>query len=385
MPESAAAAAAAGIYSLPGKLREGLQMRQLPALDAIRAVAAFLVVFYHFSADVIPGGLGVLAFFVLSGFLITWLLLIEAEKFSGISLRLFYLRRSLRIFPAFYCYWVLVIGLLLLLDKRIIWPQVWSSFFYVNNYYQALNGDPSTLLSHTWSLGVEEQFYLLWPAAFALLWRNPRRMISTLVIVIAGVWVHRELLYFVWKVPGGYIYEAFDTRADHLAIGCLLAVVLRTGACAGFWRGLCATPVFSILTFAALVGSVLMANSGIQGYRDSVGFIVDPVLVALLIPQLIAFRETALWRWVNWGWVQYLGRISYSIYLYQQIVPDIVRNVAPAADGPVRLGIQLGVLLVMASGSYWVIEKPFLALKDRYGTRRKERHIQSVGTEQPAL
>src|SRR5688500_5551724 len=96
-----ATSTAYNIDRLPENLREGLRMRQLPALDAIRAVAAFLVVFYHFWSPQIPGGLGVLAFFVLSGFLITWLLLIESEKFGGISLRLFYLRRSLRIFPAF--------------------------------------------------------------------------------------------------------------------------------------------------------------------------------------------------------------------------------------------------------------------------------------------
>jgi len=149
--------------SLPDGLVNGLKQSHLPSLDGLRAIAALLVVFMHAGLSWCPGGLGVLAFFVLSGFLITWLLLKEEERFGRISMKLFYIRRSLRIFPAFYVYWLLLIGSLLFFQKRILWGQALSSFFYVNNYYQAILGDPNTGFSHTWSLGIEEQFYLLWP------------------------------------------------------------------------------------------------------------------------------------------------------------------------------------------------------------------------------
>ncbi|HSR06312.1 MAG TPA: acyltransferase, partial [Bryobacteraceae bacterium] len=97
-----------------GALRANLAKRHMPSLDGLRAIAAFLVVFYHAGVAWSPGGLGVLTFFVLSGFLITWLLLKEEEQSGTISLKSFYIRRSLRIFPAFYAYWFLVSAALLL-------------------------------------------------------------------------------------------------------------------------------------------------------------------------------------------------------------------------------------------------------------------------------
>src|SRR5256885_10455621 len=201
--------------SLPASLAAGLQKSHLASLDGIRAVAVSLVVLYHLNLPGVPGGMGVLIFFVLSGFLISWLLLKEEERFGHISLKLFYARRTLRIFPAFYVYWFLIIALWIISSRHIFRAQALSSFFYVSNYYQAIFGDPNTGLSHTWSLGVEEQFYLLWPICFILLKRNQNRL-RFLLCATAGVWIYRELLVFVFHDPQGYIYEAFDTRADHL-------------------------------------------------------------------------------------------------------------------------------------------------------------------------
>ncbi|HEX9445176.1 MAG TPA: acyltransferase, partial [Candidatus Binatia bacterium] len=192
--------------ALPPALREGLSAAHLPGLDGLRMVAVFLVVFYHFGFEWSPGGHGVLAFFVLSGFLITWLLLKEEEQFGAVSLKLFYLRRSLRIFPAFYCYWLLMTGYLLLFHKPILWSQALSSFAYVANYYQAILGDPDTGYSHTWSLGIEEQFYLLWPVAFIALRARGRR-VAALTTVIGAIWIYRAILEFILKVDQGYIYE----------------------------------------------------------------------------------------------------------------------------------------------------------------------------------
>jgi len=99
---------------------------------------------YHLGFQAVPGGYGVLAFFVLSGFLITWVLLKEQERFGTFSLRLFYFRRVLRIFPAFYCFWLLWTAALLLFDKRIVWGQPLSAFAFLTNYHQAIFGDPNT-------------------------------------------------------------------------------------------------------------------------------------------------------------------------------------------------------------------------------------------------
>lgn len=170
------------------------------------------MVFYHFGIGLVSGGVGVLMFFVLSGFLITWLLLKEDAKYGDISLRDFYVRRTLRIFPAFYFYALFLIGFLVFVEQRYLnWPQTLAALLYVNNYYQAITGDPNTGFSHTWSLGIEEQFYLLFPLVFVKLRRNPQRLAKLLAGSILGVWVYRLVLVLA-DVNQGYIYEAFDTQ-----------------------------------------------------------------------------------------------------------------------------------------------------------------------------
>lgn len=165
--------------SLHADLDSKLSHSHIPALDGIRAVAVFLVIGSHFGFALVPGTQGVMIFFVLSGFLITWLLLKENERYGSVSLAGFYKRRTLRIFPAFYVYWLIVVTLLIGTGRAVPWPHAWSSLLYVSNYYSAINGDPNNGFSHTWSLAIEEQFYLLWPLVFLMLRANLRKMPTT--------------------------------------------------------------------------------------------------------------------------------------------------------------------------------------------------------------
>jgi peptidoglycan/LPS O-acetylase OafA/YrhL len=354
-----------GSVRLPASLAQGLDRSHLPSLDGLRAVAAFLVVFYHCFFPALPGGLGVLAFFVLSGFLITWLLLKEEERLGKVSLKLFYIRRSLRIFPAFYAYWLLVMGAHVIARKPIAMGQSIASLLYVSNYYQAIFGDPQTGLSHTWSLGVEEQFYLLWPITFLLLKGNRHRKIF-LLWSIAGVWLYRELLVFVVHAHHQYIYQAFETRADHLLIGCLLAVLLSEGLWVPLWRSVTAVPSLLWLTIGLLVCSSLGNDRYGSLYRDAVGFVVDPVLIAILIVQVIAHSSVGLGVVLNWRWVRYLGTISYGIYLYH---PHAIL-VADKLTGrlPLVVSMLVGILSVIAvaSVSYWFLEEPLLRMRARF-------------------
>jgi peptidoglycan/LPS O-acetylase OafA/YrhL len=312
-----------------------------------------------------------LFFFVLSGFLITWLLLKEEERFGRISLKLFYARRTLRIFPAFYVYWFLVVGLAIIFSRHLVTAQAVCSFLYVNNYYQAIFGDPNTALSHTWSLGVEEQFYLLWPITFLLL-RNNHRRIRFLLWSIAAVWLYREFLIFVVHRPQGYIYEAFDTRADHLLIGCVLAVALRERVCLRLWRLLVDSPSRMWITVTGLVISATLSHFGQAMYRDSLAFIIDPLLAASLIVQGTAYSSAALGKILNWGWMRYLGAISYSIYLYHPLAMGLgeklfrkVPLLAPVAP----VGAVVAVIAV-ASASYWLLELPLQNLRARFSPQQ---------------
>lgn len=357
------------VSPLPASLQEGLLGPRLPGLDGMRMIAVFLVVTYHFGFQAVPGSHGVLAFFVLSGFLITWLLLKEQEQFGAISLRMFYLRRVLRIFPAFYCFWLLWTLTLIRLDKPVVWGQALSALAYLSNYYQAIFGDPNTGYSHVWSLGIEEQFYLLWPILFVALGGASMRVAAVLAAVIGTVWVYRAVLQFVVGVDQGYIYAAFDTRADHPAVGCLLAVLLRSGSLPRLWAWLCA-PWMSMLVLASLATSISLSQIFGTPYRNVVGFAVDPLLVAVLIAQAIALRDSPLWRWLNWRWVRYLGTISYSIYLYQQVLIGPTRDVLVSYPVIVQLGAALAVVILAGSASYHLVERPFLLLKDKLASPR---------------
>jgi len=351
---------------LPAKLESGLKAPELAGLDGIRAIAAFLVVFYHFGVPYVSGGEGVLMFFVLSGFLITWLLLRENDELGAISLRKFYLRRSLRIFPAFYCYAAVLFAIILVRHTRWVLPQALAALFYVSNYYQAILGDPNTGFSHTWSLAIEEQFYLLWPMAFQMLRGDYRRMSRFLGGAILAIWVYRELLVFVFHVDQGYIYEAFDTRADHLLIGCLLAVALRAGMLPRFWSWMTTRSWVAAITVLLLaLSSVAEAVYG-PTYRDAVSFIVNPLLTAIWIPQLIALRGATLWGWTKWAWVKFLGRISYSIYLYQQLLIGVPKKLLPHLAAVGQLALTILLIVAAATLSHYLVERPFLKLKARF-------------------
>jgi peptidoglycan/LPS O-acetylase OafA/YrhL len=124
--------------SSPSQLESKLSHSHIPALDGLRAVAVSLVIVSHFGFELVPGAHGVMIFFVLSGFLITWLLLNESERDGTVSLKSFYKRRTLRIFPAFYAYWFVLIAILIGTGKAVLWTHAFSALFYSSNYYSAI-------------------------------------------------------------------------------------------------------------------------------------------------------------------------------------------------------------------------------------------------------
>ena len=349
-------------------LQSKLSLSHIPALDGIRAIAVFLVIFYHFGFLWAPGGLGVVIFFVLSGFLITWLLLKENEKYGDVSLKRFYQRRILRIFPAFYVYWAALVFLLLVKGKTVLWPHAISAFFYVSDYYNAILGDPNNGFSHTWSLAIEEQFYLLWPPTFFLLRNDLKKMTRFLVILIGAVWLHRLVLYFIFHVDQAYFYASFDTRMDALMVGCLFATLLKRGALYSFWRALC-SKFFMLLPLAALLCSMRFGHTLLPRYRDVIAFAIDPVLIALMMVQLISFSNHSYARWIESPLMRFLGRISYSLYLYQQLTLGFALKLFANQSVVTQLLAAVAVTVMAASFSYYVIERPFLKLKDARSNR----------------
>jgi peptidoglycan/LPS O-acetylase OafA/YrhL len=345
-------------------LEEVLATSHLPALDGLRAVSVFVVMTYHFWEGRIPGDLGVSTFFVLSGFLITWLLLQESRQQGFISFKNFYIRRTLRIFPAYYFF--LVFSFTQEYVRGYYWSPglLESGLFYVVNYYNAMNGHPSTAIAHAWSLAIEEQFYLLWPMLFLFLSRKgTKAMAWTLLGITGGVVMWRSFLFLGLNASNAYVYNAFDTRFDNIALGCLIAVCLEwnwfrlVAKASAYWT------VLPILTIAFLLWSRI---GGSSAYHYSLGFTVDAVLIAVFILQMLQLYQYRLWSWLELPIIRYLGYISYPLYLYHTFGFGVGRRAsALPLYGQFLLGVFVSV--AMASASYRLIERPFLKLKLRRG------------------
>ena len=329
-----------------------------------------VVIFGHaaYPSHYIPADLGVSAFFVLSGFLITRLLLRELDRTGKISVRDFYARRTLRIFPAYYAF----ITLSFVLDARH--GQHWTTSFLVSaltytvNYFNAFHHHPSTSIAHAWSLAIEEQFYLLWPLIVVLLATRGRRSLARgATILAAAVLCWRSWLVFK-HTDVAYLYNAFDTRFDNLAIGCLLAVLVENEWTIQKARSVARHSFFPLLTLGILLVSRLALP---EAYQYSIGLTVDALLVAILITQLLQLYETPLWSWLERPSVRYLGAISYPMYLYHQWGQSLGHRAHFLSTGG-QFAVGLVSTVVLATGSYNLIEKPFLLLKKRFTARTRK-------------
>jgi len=348
-----------------------LAQPHMPALDGLRAVSVFTVMVYHFGLARVPGDLGVSAFFVLSGFLITWLLLKEDRATGGVSLTRFYTRRVLRIFPAYYAFLALSFAIDHL--RHDPWSPALrnSAIVYLINYFNAFNGHPNTSIAHAWSLAIEEQFYLLWPLAFLLLRRQSGRATLRIVVgIIAAVVIWRSTAFLLIGASQAYVYNAFETRFDNIAIGCLLALLLNQGRLKGAvdatarWSWL---PVFTLVLL--VISRVFMPTS----YHYSAGFTVDAALIAIFIVQILQRHRQRLWSWLELPIVRYLGTISYPLYLYHQWgLGAAARQLHMLPEGVQFLAGSL-MCIAVASGSYFLVERPFLRLKRRLETASIDR------------
>lgn len=345
-------------------LPDAFARAHLSSLDGLRAIAVLLVIALHFGFAGVPGGSGVTIFFVLSGFLITWLLVAEQESTGAVDLWAFYRRRSLRIFPAFYGYWLLVVALLLVTRRPVPWGAAVSSALYLGDYYNALYDAPGSHFSHTWSLAIEEQFYLLWPVTFLWLRRAGDGAIPRLAAISAAAWAYRTCLVFGGLASVSWRYAAFDARFDALLVGCLLALLLRSrhapavlALASRWWHG-CVTLALLALLHAGL-------RAGGVDYRDTMLHALAPPLIAILIVQAITHHAHPLWAWLDWAPLRALGRISYGVYLYQQLCLDPVKRLLDEWPVGVQFAGVLASTILIAAISYQWIERPFLRRKHR--------------------
>lgn len=272
-------------------------MNKIPELDGLRAIAVLPVIALHFSylKWVVGGYLGVDLFFVLSGFLITSLLIAE-ERAGKVSLRSFYARRALRILPPL----VATILLALALDLTGVRGALATLFFASNMVESRTLGG----LLHTWSLAVEEHFYVAWPLLFIVLGhRRPRFLAWTILLVLAV-----RIVLLSMKMD---VYTPTYTRADSLAVGCLAAVLYASSPPRlGAWVGPAAL---------GAVAACFLFVPWMDFLMQSFGFTLFAIACAAVIVACIS-REGALNRLLVWAPLQYVGQRSYGLYLYHMPV-----------------------------------------------------------------
>ena len=355
-------------------LKDVVQSKYFPTFDGIRTVGIVLLLCGHASYPIagLPGDLGVSAFFVLSGFLITRLLLREWDESGTISLKAFYARRTLRIFPAYYTYIIVSFAIDWVKQDRWSPGVIGSAFGYLMNYYNAFNNHPGTELAHTWSLAVEEQFYLLWPLAFMLLAkRGKRSLIIALITSTLFVMAWRSYLYLGRGIGSAYAYNAFDCRFDNLAIGCLLAVIIDYPRVLAVGISLARRVWYPVVTLVVLIAVRLLMP---HQFRYSVGFTVYAALLGVFFVQLLQLYKFRLWSWIEHPAVRYIGSISYPMYLWHSWAGSVGRHF-PGESRHAEFFVEVLATILLGTGSYFVIEKPFLRLKHRFVARQRAKRV----------
>ncbi|MGI8751469.1 MAG: acyltransferase family protein [Acidimicrobiales bacterium] len=354
------------------------------SLDGIRGSAMCLVLVVHatyllvprYSGLYVPGGfIAVDSFFVLSGFLITSLLVEERAKYGRVSFRKFYLRRALRLFPAL---WVVIIA-------QLIYTVVFGDplkgdveglayiLFYVTNWATTFNGPVPFGMGQMWSLAVEEQFYLLWPALLVILLRRSRSMfVSVAMILIAVALVSRVVL---WHSGLGWeqIYVQTETRFDDLIMGALLAYGLSVGWRSPRWVSWLVGPSVAFLLW------VIVAVHRADGWLYDGGYTVVAAALTAVIWAAVQPRHWVA-RVLSWRPFQVIGVCSYSLYLWHVLIFEGLYRSAAGRPPAELLVMGFGLTFVAGFGSRYLVERPFLRMKNRFGRRPPSAKLLAEGS-----
>ena len=240
----------------------------VPGLDGIRAVCITLVILGHIGfGDIVPGGLGVTAFFFLSGYLITGLLAAEHDRFGRVDMARFYGRRALRLLPELVIF-VAVLGLAIgpLISQPLPPLAAVAALSYWTNYYMVLGMDTCgdcSATGHLWSLAVEEHFYLIMPVAMAACAFAPKRLMGLLGAVIVACLGWRLYADGVLHMAEVYTYKATECRIDSIAWGCLAAVLQRSRPALMAWIRARGVAVFAG-GVALILASLLIRDDGFR-------------------------------------------------------------------------------------------------------------------------
>ncbi len=353
----------------------------LRALDGLRACAVLFVLVAHYGfSTIVPGGFGVTLFFFISGFLITRLLLAEIQGAGSISIGKFYIRRVLRLYPALVVAVALSYGTYAYFQGFVIWKDVAAILLYVSNYYHGIIGfgsayDPG--FQHVihvgvlWSLAVEEQYYLVFPVLFAFLAPRGPLFLRTLVGIAVACLVLRIVLAL--HGYGERNYGSTETRIDSILYGAILTTLLA-GRNSRAWLEFFTRPLLVGVSLLVLLSTFAYRDTF---FRDTFRFTVQGLALMPLVASAL-FSPSYAWlrRFLEWKPMLLLGAWSYSLYLFHQIA----LTYAELATGEGYMNgfrslsaqwylIAVGGTFALACASYYLVERPFLSLRHRFGSK----------------
>jgi peptidoglycan/LPS O-acetylase OafA/YrhL len=345
-----------------------MNTERIHSLDGLRAVSIILVLIGHIAGTVNAplwltplhnlGNFGVKIFFVISGFLITFLLLEELRLNGSISLRNFYMRRSFRIFPAFYFY----IACMFVANRYGLVELFLGDIFHAASYTMNYHHERAWALNHTWSLAVEEQFYLLWPLALVMIGIK-RSLLCAFIFVIIAPLIRAGMWYGLESTPSAMIRE-FQAVGDALAAGCLLAAIHHRGWKIPAW--------FNTKWFIAVPISLFIVPVFLYKLDPSLFYIIGQTYVNLVATAII-WRCTTIskgitFRFLNNAHIVWLGTLSYSLYLWQEpFLNSWSRDWF--VSWPINLALAFGCAII----SFYLVERPFLKIKQSLSSLKQPR------------
>ena len=350
--------------------------RYIPALDGLRSFAVLAVIFYHMGFSWAIGGLlGVTMFFVLSGYLITGLLIVEFRTTKSIDLPNFWLRRVRRLVPAIITV-IVVVAILCTIFNHVLLtkmrPDVIPSLFFFSNWWQIFHnvsyfeaiGSPSPL-QHFWSLAIEEQFYLIWPPLLLILFKTgiDETPLRRGVLVLAAISTLLMAFMYNPETDPSRVYYGTDTRAFSLLIGSWLAFVWPAGTLTEKSGGSLTTSsrlLFDGVGAIALIG-VLAMCAFMEGYSPWLyrgGIFLCSVLTAIVIA-VIAHPVSMLGRFMSLPPLVWIGKRSYGMYLWHYPILLLMTNPNATTDPhPLWLLLELALIIGVSALSYTFIENP---------------------------
>ncbi len=353
-------------------------MKRINSLDGLRGISIGLVLLSHAGLGaIVPGGLGVTIFFFISGYIITRLLMREQDGTGAIDIPAFYLRRAFRILPALLVYLAACTAYLVAVYGLFEPWHLLSAVFNVYNYYYIFFLDHSGPVgTHhpygiVWSLAVEEHYYFIYPFACFALMARPHRLVGGLVLLCMAALVWRFYLAYgvgLESMPAERIYKATDTRIDSIGFGALFALVRPDGS-----KGHQDAPAVQWLRFGfgllLLLATLLVRN---EEFRQSLRYSVQGLALYLMFEQLVVL-PSGIAKALAGRPLVWLGRISYSLYLWHWLVLIALEKLLPGSSPPSLLySLMVGISLIVAQLSFQCIEQPMLRQGQRLLQRRAE-------------